>query len=257
MHVCWGKRCGIPQGSSIAPMSRQVSFAHSLVYQLTRQSSAAIPLQTSRAFGLPVYVLVVRPLRTVELNVSANITKPYIGVSAEVLQAWSMVGEFALTQLQFWHVCPEHPIYGQPRSEPLIPSIDLAYIQDMISAAIQIARDDGNLSAAVSRVKRDSSARLVVIFDLSKPKLGKYEITSHQSALEDEEIVDKERTKLTMDNDVFFCGRVPLHGDSSTLVVCMDRQLSRDDGTIVDREDIVKAYRKIWSREHSKKLSRT
>lgn len=122
--------------------------------------------------------------------------------------------------------------------------------------AIQIARDDGDLSATVSRMRRRTSTRLVVIFDLSKPKLGKYEITSHENAL-DEEMVDKERSKLTMDNDVFFCGRIPLYGGSSTLVVCMDRQLSRDNGTIMDREDVVKAYRNIWSREYSEKRSRT
>ncbi|KAE9382402.1 hypothetical protein BT96DRAFT_1010714 [Gymnopus androsaceus JB14] len=33
-----------------------------------------------------------------------------------------------------------------------------------------------------------------------------------------------------MDTDIFFCGRVPLCGDSSTLVVCTERQLLRDDG---------------------------
>ncbi|KAE9382769.1 hypothetical protein BT96DRAFT_1010059 [Gymnopus androsaceus JB14] len=54
---------------------------------------------------------------------------------------------------------------------------------------------------------------------------------SQKDALEDEEMADKERMELMiMDTDIFFCGRVPLCGDSSTLVVCTERQLLRDDG---------------------------
>jgi hypothetical protein len=148
----------------------------------------------------------------------------------------------------------EHPIYGQPRSEHIIPSIDLAYIQDMVSVAIQIARDHGNLRDIVSRAKRDISVRLVVIFDLSKPTLGEYEIMSQKDTLEKEKMVDKERTELMMmDTDVSFCGRVPLFGDSNTLVVCMERQLLRDDDTIMDREDIVQGFRRMWSGIYSEK----
>ncbi|KAE9386586.1 hypothetical protein BT96DRAFT_948997 [Gymnopus androsaceus JB14] len=102
-------------------------------------------------------------------------------------------------------------------------------IASIINVALQIARDHGNLSDTVSRAKHDISVPLVVIFDLSKPTLGEYEIMSREDALEDEEMVDKERMKLTiMDTNVFFCGHVPLFGDSSTLVVCMERQLVRD-----------------------------
>ncbi|KAE9387018.1 hypothetical protein BT96DRAFT_948681 [Gymnopus androsaceus JB14] len=150
----------------------------------------------------------------------------------------------------------QHPIYGQPHGEHIIPSIDLAYIQDMASVAIQIARDHGDLSDMVLRAKRDISARLVVIFDLSKPTLGEYEIMSQEDALEDEEMVDKERMELMiMDTNVSFCGRVPLCRDSRTLVVCMDRQFVRDDGTIMDREDVVQSFRRMWSQEYSKQIS--
>ncbi|KAE9382971.1 hypothetical protein BT96DRAFT_951737 [Gymnopus androsaceus JB14] len=151
----------------------------------------------------------------------------------------------------------EHPIYGQLRQH-IIPSIDLSYMQDMVSVAIQIARDHGGLSDMVSRAKRDTSARLAVIFDLTKPTFGEYEIMSQKDALEDEEMADKERMELMiMDTDIFFCGRVPLCGDSSTLVVCTERQLLRDDGTIMDREDVVHAFRRMWSREYSKRRLRT
>ncbi|KAE9382395.1 hypothetical protein BT96DRAFT_952215 [Gymnopus androsaceus JB14] len=128
----------------------------------------------------------------------------------------------------------------------------------MASVAIQIARDHGDLSDMVLRAKRDISARLVVIFDLSKPTLGEYEIMSQEDALEDEEMVDKERMELMiMDTNVSFCGRVPLCGDSRTLVVCIDRQFLRDDSTIMDREDIVQSFRRMWSQEYSKRCLRT
>ncbi|KAE9394156.1 hypothetical protein BT96DRAFT_943383 [Gymnopus androsaceus JB14] len=132
----------------------------------------------------------------------------------------------------------EHPIYGQPRGEHIIPSINLAYIQDMASVAIQIARDHGDLS--------------------DMPTLGEYEIMLQENALEDEEMVDKEHMELMiMDTNVSFCSRVPLCRESRTLVVCMDHQFVRDNGTIMDREDIVQSFRRMWSQEYSKQHLQT
>lgn len=116
--------------------------------------------------------------------------------------------------------------------------------------AIQIAELNGALDRAIEIVQ-SQFPRIVVIFDLSAHALGKYIIMPLEDALK-EEMLDQERKKLLeTDNDFFHCARVPLFGNSTTLIVQMKTGLICDDGTVIDQTVLVSGFREILRREYS------
>lgn len=122
--------------------------------------------------------------------------------------------------------------------------------------AIQIAELDGALDHAIEIVQYQFP-RIVVIFDLSARALGRYIIMPLEDALK-EEMLDQERKKLLeTDNDFFYCARVPLFGDSTTLIVQMKTGIICDDGTVIEQTELVSTFREILHREYSSRKKRT
>lgn len=99
-------------------------------------------------------------------------------------------------------------------------------MQNMLCVAIQRARKHTRLSDKISRAKHVTSAPLAVVFDLSLFSFDEYEIKPQEAVLS--EILDQNnRMELAGTKpDVVFCGRVPLFGNVSTLIVFTDRNLT-------------------------------
>lgn len=118
----------------------------------------------------------------------------------------------------------EHPLFTEGHKIS-VSDTDTAYMLNMLCVAIQRAREHTRLSFQIYLAKLVTSAPLAVVFDLSSSSFDEYEIKPQEAVLS--EILDHNKCMelAGAKSDVVFCGRVPLFGNVSTLIVFTDRKV--------------------------------